>query len=121
MIQIYSNDMQDIYENITDYNPNRKCRIFIIFNDRIADKNNNKNVKSVVKSINFISIDLFIRCRKLNASLVFITQSYFWVPKNVRRISTRFVINISINRWSDFDLKDFMKIHKNPLQFDNNS
>ena len=67
----YYNDMQDVYKNIEDYNP-------------IIMVNNNK--------LNPIVTELFIRGRKLNISIVFITQSYFKVPKDVRLNSTHFFI-----------------------------
>ena len=74
---------------------------------------------------------MFIRCRKLNISLVFITQSYFSVPKDVRLNSTHYLImkinnkrelqNIAINHSVDIDYKDFMKIYrectKEPFNF----
>ena len=69
-----SNTMDDVYENIDDYIPSRKRKIVIDFDEMIADIMTNKNVQSVIK-------ELFIRCRKLNTSLVFITQSYFSLPK----------------------------------------
>ena len=72
-----SNTMDDIYGNINDYNPTRKRKFLIIFDDMIADIMTNKKSQSIIKK-------LFIRCRKLNISLVFITQSYFSVPKDVR-------------------------------------
>ena len=73
----YSNTMDDVYKNIDDYNPNRRRKILIVFDDMIADIMTNKKFQSIIK-------ELFIRCRKLNISLVFITQSYFSVPKDVR-------------------------------------
>ena len=72
-----SNRMDDIYQNINDYNPSRKRKILIVFDDMIADIMRNKKCQVLIK-------ELFIRCRKLNISLVFITQSYFFVPKDVR-------------------------------------
>ena len=69
--------MDDVYENIHHYNSNRKIKILIFFDDMIADIMANKKFQSIIK-------ELFIRCRKLNISLVFITQSYFFVPKDVR-------------------------------------
>ena len=72
-----SNTMDDIYENIDDYNANRQIKILIVFDDIIADITRNKKFQSLTK-------ELFIRCRKLNISLMFITQSYFTVPKDVR-------------------------------------
>ena len=105
--------MNDIYENINDYNPNRKRKILIVFDDMIADIMTNKKFQSLIK-------ELFIRCRKLNISLVFITQSYFSVPKDVRLNSTYYLImkinnkkelqNIAINHSADIDHKDFIKI-----------
>ena len=68
--------MSDIYENTEEYNPNKKRKILIIC-DMIADMLSNKTLQALVT-------ELFIRGRKLNISLVFITQSYFDVPKNIR-------------------------------------
>ena len=62
----YSNDMQDVYKNIDEYNPGKKRKILIVFDDMIADMINNKKLNSIVT-------ELFIRDRKLNISLVFIT------------------------------------------------
>ena len=64
----YSNDMQDVYENIDEYNIDKKLKILIVFDDMIADMINNKNLNSIVT-------ELFTRGRKLNISFVFITQS----------------------------------------------
>ena len=72
-----SNNMDDVYKNIDDYNPNRKRKILIMFDDMTADIMTNKKFQAIIK-------ELFIRCRKLNISLMFITQSYFSVPKDVR-------------------------------------
>ena len=66
--------MGDIYENIEEYNPNKQHKILIIFDDMIADMLSNKK-------LNPIATELLIWGRKLNISLVFITQSYFAVPK----------------------------------------
>ena len=77
----YSNDAQDVYKNIEDYNPRKKRKILIVFDDTIADMINNKKLNPAV-------IELFIRGRKLGISIVFITQSYFKVPKDVRLNST---------------------------------
>ena len=73
-----SNTMDEIHENIDEYNPNRERKILIVFDDMIADIMTNKNFQAIIK-------ELFIRCRKLNISLGFITKSYFSVPKDVRR------------------------------------
>ena len=69
----YSNDMHDVYGNINDYNPDKENKILTGFDDMIADVINNKKLNSIVT-------ELFIRGRKLNISLVFITQSYFKAP-----------------------------------------
>ena len=110
-----SNTMDDIYENIDDYNLGRKKKILIVFDDMKTDIMNNKKFKAIIK-------ELFIRCTKLNISLVFITQSYFTVPKDVRLNSTHYLImkinnrkelqNIAINHSADIDYKDFMKIYR---------
>ena len=71
--------MDNIYKNIEEYNPNKKHEILIAFGDIIADMLNNKRLNKLVTEI-------FIRRRKLNISLVFITQSYFAVPKNIKLI-----------------------------------
>ena len=79
----YSNDMQNVYENIDEYNIDKDCKTLIVFDDMIADIINNKKLNSIVT-------ELFIRGRKLNISLVFITQLYFKVPKDVRLNTTHF-------------------------------
>ena len=81
----YSNDIQDVHKNIDDYNPRNKREILIVFDDMIADMINNKKLNPVVT-------ELFIRGRKLNISIAFITRSYFKVPKDVRLNSTHFFI-----------------------------
>ena len=70
----YSNDTQDVYKNIEDYNPRKNLEVLIVFDDMIADMINNKKLNSIIT-------ELFIRGRKLNISIAFITQSYFKVPK----------------------------------------
>ena len=108
----YSNDMQDVYKNTEDYNPMKKRKILIVFDDMIADMINNNKLNPIVT-------ELFIRGRKLNISIVFITQSYFKVPKDVRlnffimRIpNKRELQQIALNHSSDIDFKDFMNIYK---------
>ena len=81
----YSNDIQDVYKNIDDYNPGKKRKVLIIFDDMIADMIINKKLNPIIT-------ELFIRGRKLNISIVFITQFYFKVPKDVRLNSTHFFI-----------------------------
>ena len=72
----YSNDMQDVYKNIEEYNPDKETKVLIVFDDMIADKIIKKNLNPVVT-------ELFIRGRKLNISIAFITQSYIKVSKDV--------------------------------------
>ena len=105
-----SNTMDDVYENIHDYNSSRKRKILIVFDDMIADIMTNKKFQAIIK-------ELFIRCRKLNISLVFITQSYFSVPKDVRLNTTHYLImkitnrrglqNIVTDHSADIDYQDF--------------
>ena len=101
----YSNDMQDVYKNIEEYNINKECKILIVFDDMIT-------VWLITRG----------RGRKLNISPVFITQSYFKVPKDVRLNSTHsFIMKISDkrelqqiaqNHSSHISTKDFINIHK---------
>ena len=89
--------------------------IQIVFDDLIADIMSNKKFQAIIK-------ELFIRCKKLNISLVFITQSYFSIPKDVRLNSTHYLIlkinnrkesqNIAINHSADIDYKDFLMIYR---------
>ena len=111
----YSNDMQVVYKNIEDYNPIKKRKILLAFDDMIADMINNIKLNPLVT-------ELFIGSRKLNISIVFITESYFKVPKDLRLNSTHFFImeipnkreiqQIALNHSSDIDFKDFMNIYK---------
>ena len=111
----YSNDMQDVYKITDDYNPRKKHKVLIVFDDMIADMINNNMLNPIVT-------ELFIRGRKRNISIVFITQSNFKVPKDVRLNSTHFFImkipnkrelqQIVLNHSSDIDFKDFMKVYK---------
>ena len=79
----YSNNMQVVFKNTEECNLGKKRKILIVFDDMITDMINNKKLNPVV-------IELFIRGRKLNISIAFITQSYFKVPKDVRLNSTHF-------------------------------
>ena len=80
--------MDDIYKNIEEYNPNKKRKILIKFDYMIADILSNKKLNPIVA-------ELFIRGRKLNISLVFITQSYFTIPKYIGLNSTHcFIMTI---------------------------
>ena len=76
--------MRDVYKNINHYNPCKENKILIVF-DMIADMINNTKLNSIVT-------ELFIRGRKLNISLVSITQSYLKVPKDVRLNTAHFFI-----------------------------
>ena len=84
-----SNRMDDVYQCIDDHKPSRKKKILIVFDDMIADIMSKKKCQTITK-------DLFIRCRKVNISLAFITQSYFSVPKDVR-LNSRHYFVIKIN------------------------
>ena len=81
----YSKGMDDIYENIEEYNSNKKHKVLIVFDDMISDVLRNKKLSPIVT-------ELFIRGRKLNISLAFITKSYFAVPKNIRLNSRHYFI-----------------------------
>ena len=81
----HSNDSCNVYKGIDDYNPDEENKIIIVFDDVIADMNQNKKLNSIVT-------DLFISWEKLSISLVFITQSYFKVSKDVRLSTTHFFI-----------------------------
>ena len=90
-------------------------KVLIIFDDMIADIMTNKKFQTIIK-------ELFIRCRKLNISLVFITQSYFSVPKDVRLNTTHYFImkinnrielkNIVTDHSADIDYQDFKTIYR---------
>ena len=86
-----SDAMDDVYENIDEYNPNRQRKILIVFDDMIADIMTNKKFEAIIK-------ELFIRCRNFNTSLVFMTQSNFSVPKVVTLNSTPYLIMKINNR-----------------------
>ena len=81
----YSNDMHDVYKNIDERNSDKENKILIVFDDMIADMIHNKKLNSIVT-------ELFIRGRKLNISLVFITQSYFKFPKDFKLNTSHFFI-----------------------------
>ena len=84
----YSNYMEDVYKHIEDFNLDKKRKILIVFDDMIADMINNKNLNQIVTEV-------FIRGRKLNISILFVTQSYFRVPKDVKLNSTHsFIMKI---------------------------
>ena len=107
--------MQDVYKNVDEYNPDKENKMLIVFDDMIADMIHNKKLNSIVT-------ELFIRGRKLNISIAFITQSYFKVPKDVRLTTSLFFIakiankrklqQIAINNSSDISSKDFANIYR---------
>ena len=111
----YSDDMQDAYKDINEYNIDKERKMLITFDDMISDMASNKKMNPIVTK-------LFIRGRKLIISLAFITQSYFKLPKDVRLNTTHFFImkiqnnreiqQIAINNSSEIDFKDFIKIYK---------
>ena len=112
-----SNTMDDVYENTDVYKPNKERKILIVFDGMIVDIMISKKFQAIIK-------DLFIRFRKLNMFIiiVFITQSYFSIPKDVRLNSTHYLImkinnkrelqNIAINQSAYIDYKDFVKIYR---------
>ena len=105
--------MDYIYKNIEEHNPNKKRKILIVFDDMIADMLRNKKLNPIVT-------ELIIRGRTF--SLVFITQSYFAVPKNIRLNSAHYFImkilnkqelqQIGFNYSSDIEFKDFLNLYK---------
>ena len=115
----FSNDMDDIYKNIEEYNPNKKRTILIVFHDMITDMLSNKKINPIVT-------ELFIRGRKLNISLAIIPQSYFNFPKNIRLNSKHYFVmkipdkrelrQVGFNHSSDIDFQDFMNLLKSVLQ-----
>ena len=110
----YSNDMNDVLEDINNYNKNRDKKVLIIFDDMIADIMRSEKFKAIVK-------DLFVRCRKLSISIVFITQSYFKTPKDARLNSTHYIRmkignkkelkSIAEENSGHLDFKNFLKIY----------
>ena len=107
--------MRDVYKNIDEYNPYKENEILTVFDDMIADMIHNKKLYSIVT-------ELFIRGRKINISLIFVTQSYVKVPKDVRLNTSHFFIakipnkrelqQIAINHSSDINTKDFANIYR---------
>ena len=106
--------MDDINKNIEEYNPSSKRKILIVFNDMIAHILSNEKLNPIVTK-------LFIRGRKLNIPLVFITQSYFDVSKNRQNSTLYFIreipskqelLQIAFNHSSDIDFKDVMNLCK---------
>ena len=111
----YSQTIDDVYEHLEDYNPTKKRRVLIMFDDMIAAMESNKKSSPIVT-------ELFLGGRKFNISLVFISQSYFKVPKTRRLNATHYFImkflnkrelkQAASNHLSDSDFEDFMKLYK---------
>ena len=107
--------MRNVWKNIDDYNPDKENKILIVLDDMIVDMIQNRKLNSIVT-------ELFIRGKKLNISVVFITQWYFKVPKEVSLNTTHFLITkilskrelqqITINHSSDIRTEDFVNIYK---------
>ena len=107
--------MCDVYKNTDEYNIDKERKILTVFDNMIADILKNKKLNPIIT-------ELFIRGRKINISLVFITQSYFKVRKDVRLNTTRFFIakipikrelqQIIVNHTSDISTKDFNNIYR---------
>ena len=110
----YSNDMNDVLEDINNYNKNRDKKVLIVFDDMIADIMRSEKFKAIIK-------ELFIRCRKLNIYIVFITQSYFRTPKDARLNSTHYILmkisnkkelkSIAEENSGHLEFKDFLKTY----------
>ena len=110
----YLSDMNDVLEDISNYNKKRDKKVLIIFDDVIADIMRSENFKAIVKQ-------LFIRCRKLNISIIFITQSYFRTPKDARLNSTHYILmkmgnkkelkSIAEENSGHLDFKNFLKTY----------
>ena len=81
----YSDDMNDVLDDINDCNKNIDKKVIIVFDDMIADIEYNKNFKRIIK-------ELFYRAHKINVSIVFITQSYFRALKDTRLNSTHYIL-----------------------------
>ena len=106
--------MNDVLEDINNYNKNRDKKVSITFDDMIADIIRSEKFKAIVK-------ELFIRCTKLNISIVFITKSYFRTPKDARLNSTHYILmkignkkelkNIAEENSGHLDFKEFLKIY----------
>ena len=106
--------MNDVLEDINNYNKKRDKIVLIVFDDMIADIMGSEKFKAIVK-------ELVIRCRKLNISIVFITQSYFRNPKDARLNSTHYIPmkmgnkkelkRIAEENSGHLDFKDFLKIY----------
>ena len=116
--------MSDVLDDINNYNKNRDQKVLIVFDDMIADIEYNKNFKRIIK-------ELFYRARRINVSIVFITQSYFRALKDARLNSTHYILmrignkkelkRIAEEKSRHLDYKDFFKMYnyctKDPYSF----
>ena len=105
--------MKNVYQSIDEHNPVKKKKVLLVFHDMVDDVTPNKK-------LHLVTTELFIRCQKLNISLVFITQSFFHTPKSVTLNTTHFIImkipnrqkllEIAINHLSDTDFGEFKRL-----------
>ena len=79
----YSQTLDDVYENLEDYNSTKKMRVLIVNDDMTADMESNKKLSPIITKS-------FLRGRKINVLIVFISQSYFKVPKTIRLNATHY-------------------------------
>ena len=110
----YSDDIDDVLDNINNCNRNRDKKVLIVFDDMIADIEYNKNFKKKIK-------ELFYRAHKINISVVFITQSYFRALKDARLNSTHYILmkignkkelkSMAEEKSGHLDYKDFLKMY----------
>ena len=110
----YSDDMGDVLDDINNHNKNRDKKVLVVFDDMIADIEYDKNFKRIIK-------ELFYRARKINVSIVFITQSYFRALKNARLNSMHYILtkignkkdlkSIAEEKSGHLDYKDFPKMY----------
>ena len=110
----YSDDMNHVLDDINNYNKNRDKKVLIVFDDMITNIEYNKNFKQIIK-------ELFYTARKINVSIVFITQSYFRALKDTRLNSLHYIImkinnkkelkRIAEEKSGHLDYKDFLKMY----------
>ena len=116
--------MDDVLDDINNYNKNKDKKVLIVYGNMIADIEHNKNFKRIIK-------EQFYRSRKINVSIVFITQSYFRALKDARLNSTHYMLMkignkkelkcIAEEKSGNLDYKDFLKMYnycaKEPYSF----
>ena len=110
----YPDNMNDVLDDINNYNKNRDKKVLIVFDDMIADIEYNTNFKGIIK-------ELFYRAPKINVSIVFITQSYFRALKDARLNCTHYILmkignkkelkRLAEEKSGHLDYKDFFKIY----------